>query len=84
MKLDLRSIFSKNTSVTPASEYEKICLYCENAVKRETKNGEVLFCRRRHTRVKDGSHCADFSYDLLKRTPRRQMKLPTIDPDALD
>ena len=84
MKLDLLSIFSKNASITPSAEYEKICLYCENAVKKQTKNGEILVCRRRRTRVKENAHCADFSYDLLKRTPRRGMKMPTIDPEALD
>ena len=84
MKFNLQSLFQKKQTVTPDAEYEHICLYCEHAVKKETENGEILLCRRRRTRVKEASRCADFSYDLLKRKPRRQMNIPTIDPEALD
>ena len=84
MKFDLLSLFSKNASVTPDAEYEKICLYCEYALKKQTSEGEVLLCRRRRSRVKQSGHCAEFSYDLLKRKPRRTMAMPTIDPDALE
>ena len=84
MKLKLHSLFSKKASVTPNAEYENICLYCEYAAKKQTEHGDILICRRRRTRVKESGHCADFSYDLLKRKPRRIMNMPTIDPDALD
>lgn len=84
MKMNLKAIFSKKASITPDAEYENICLYCEYAVKKESSNGEVLFCRCRRIRVKDSGHCTDFSYDLLKRKPRRIMQMPTIDPEALD
>ena len=84
MKLNLPSLFSKKQTVTPSSEYESICLYCEFAVKKQTEHGEILVCRRRRARVKDSGHCADFSYDLLKRKPRRAMNMPKIDPETLD
>ena len=84
MKLDLRSLFQKKASVTPDSEYENICLYCEYATKKHTAQDEILICRRRRTRVKESGHCADFSYDLLKRKPRRTMNMPKIDPEALE
>ncbi len=84
MKINLSALFSKKESISPASEYENVCLYCEYAVKKQNENGEILVCRRRRTRVKDSGHCADFSYDLLKRKPRRTMHMPKIDPEALD
>ena len=84
MKFTLSSLFEKKQAVTPASEYETVCLYCEHAVKKQTEHGEVLVCRRRRVRVKDSDHCDDFSYDLLKRKPRRAMNMPTIDPEALE
>ena len=84
MKFDFSSLFSKKASVTPDAEYESVCLYCESAVKKQTEGGEILYCRRRRARVKESSHCGDFSYDLLKRKPRRVMNMPKIDPDALD
>lgn len=84
MNFNLQSLFSKKASVTPAAEYENACLYCEYASKKQTEHGEVLLCRRRRARVKATEHCIDFSYDLLKRQPRRMMNMPKIDPDALD
>ena len=84
MKINLQSLFSKKASVTPEAEYENICLYCEYASKKQTEHGDVLICRRRRARVKESGHCAEFSYDLLKRKPRRTMKMPTIDPEALE
>ena len=84
MKFEFSSLFSKSAAVTPDAEYEKSCLYCEYAVKKQTTRGEALLCRRRRVRVKENGHCADFSYDLLKRTPRRTMNMPKIDPEALE
>ena len=84
MEFTFKSLFHQKKAISPDSEYERICLYCEHAFKKETPSGEVLVCRARKAYVKPGAHCTRFSYDLLKREPRRMMKMPTIDPEALE
>ncbi len=74
--------FSKKQRQTD-TEYERGCAYCEYAAVKEQQGSIMVFCRKRQRKVTPTAACSFFSYDLLKRKPRR-MNMPTIDPEARD
>lgn len=53
------------------------CEYCSHVVR--AADGS-LRCTRRGA-VQPFDHCRAFSYDPLRRVPRRRPQLPTISPD---
>ena len=61
-------------------DYQKICLFCENAT--VLRNGDDLLCRIKGV-VSEDYCCKKFIYDPLKRQPASPLKLPTIDKDDL-
>lgn len=67
-----------------APEYERDCAHCEHSQKRTKDGKSILVCRRKRTRVSSSAFCGNFSYDMLKRTPREMKPLPKLDAEALD
>ena len=57
------------------SEIEPKCEYCLHAV--IAADGVTVLCEKKGITDFDDS-CKKFEYDPLKRTPRRQPKLPTF------
>ena len=72
------------TGKEDAPEYERDCAHCEHAQISEKKGGCVYLCTKRKARVNANALCAQFSYDMLKRVPRKAKPIPTLDPAALD
>ena len=48
----------------------KCCKYCKHGT--SFNGGEYVFCKKKG-RKEPNDKCLSYSYDILKRTPRRQM-----------
>ena len=59
-------------------EISPSCSYCEYG--KISPDGESVLCIKKGVMDKD-SYCKKFSYDILKRQPRRPMKLEEFSAD---
>lgn len=60
---------------------DAVCLYCEHAsVSFSAEDEPTISCKYKKNAQPDG-HCRRFRYDLLKRTPRAKLPIPTLDPE---
>ncbi len=83
MKFPFSLFQNQKKSDRQEREYERGCAFCEHATIRFTGEKRTVVCQKKKRQVNAASECELFSYDLLKRAPRR-MKMPVIDPEALD
>ncbi|MBP5210124.1 MAG: hypothetical protein J6125_04605 [Clostridia bacterium] len=67
-------------------EQSKCCMVCEWAVcdTEDDEWPESVLCEKTGKEKDAFACCRHFSYDLLKRVPRRHIEIPTLDPEALD
>lgn len=61
--------------------YEAVCRNCKNG--RLSPDGETVLCVKKGVVGPDGK-CRRYSYDPLKRVPRKAPVLMTADPDEFD
>ena len=62
------------------SDYQKVCLLCENATILKGNNG--ILCKYKGI-VSEDYVCRKYIYDPLKREPKAPQKLPTLSKDDL-
>ena len=72
----MNSMFSRRKFF--GNQIEPACEYCANGTK--SKDGESILCERQGV-VAPYYSCRKFSYDPLKRVPKRTPKLPEYDAE---
>lgn len=63
------------------SDIPPACAYCAHS--RAGQEPDTFFCPKRGV-VSGNYHCRAFSYDPLRRVPKRRPKLPTFRPEDFE
>lgn len=83
MDFSLKGLAERFLPKTNTNEDPHNCCSCEYGIVKNEEGRIIVFCKKKKRSVKPSAICPAFSYDLLKRAPRR-MTMPTLDKSALD